>query len=163
MSLRARLIIGVVALAFVGLLVAGGATYAELRSSLLERVDQQADAALPVVTRRAAGQGRHRAPRRGRQAGRPGARRTARRARRPGGPGGPRRPDAGLSSALYGEARDATGKVLGRVTPRLPAGETAPAAPQLPAELGAGERLTVDSDGGPRYRVVTERAPDGGS
>ena len=34
MSLRARLIIGVVALTFVGLLAAGGVTYAELRSSL---------------------------------------------------------------------------------------------------------------------------------
>ena len=51
MSLRARLIIGVVALAAVGLLVAGGVTYAETRRSLLDRVDQQADAALPVVER----------------------------------------------------------------------------------------------------------------
>jgi len=34
MSLRARLIIGVVALAFLGLLVAGAVTYAEQRSFL---------------------------------------------------------------------------------------------------------------------------------
>ena len=91
----------------------------------------------------------------------------ASRASGPGGgpgdrPGDGRGPDAGLPSALYGEARDATGKVLDRVTPRLPAGETAPAAPQLPADLGAGERTIADSDGGPRYRVVTERAAGGG-
>ena len=47
------------------------------------------------------------------------------------------------------------------MTPRLPTGETAPAAPRLPADLGAGERIVVDSDGGPRYRVVSERAPAG--
>ena len=77
--MRARLIIGVVALAFLGLLVAGGATYAELRSSLLERVDQQADAALPVVTgaledkgaiARGAGRARGRAGAAGRGSGR---------------------------------------------------------------------------------------------
>ncbi len=168
MSLRARLIIGVVALAFVGLLVAGGATYAELRRSLFERVDQQADAALPVVTNALqdngviARQGAQEPPRR---PGGPGVRPAG----KGGGPGGPddrpgdgRGPDAGLSSALYGEARDRSGTFLGRVTPRLPAGETAPAAPQLASGLGAGERTIADSDGGPRYRVVTEGLAGGG-
>jgi len=65
------------------------------------------------------------------------------------------------ASALYGEARDRTGKLLGRVTPRLPAGEAAPAAPRLPADLQDGQRMAVDSDGGPRYRVVTERMAGG--
>ena len=51
MSLRARLIIGVVALTFVGLLVAGAVTYAEQRSFLFDRIDQQTDVAVPVVER----------------------------------------------------------------------------------------------------------------
>ena len=170
MSLRARLIIGVVALTFVGLLVAGAVTYAEQRSFLFDRIDQQADAAVPVVERALEAAGIV-APRGAAAGGGPigpggGGPRGG---PRPGGPGGPgggpggggRGPDAGLSSALYGEARDATGEVLGRVTPRLPAGETAPAAPRLPDELSPGRRLTADSDGGPRYRVVARRAPSG--
>ncbi len=160
MSLRARLIIGVVALAFVGLLVAGGLTYAQQRDFQFDRADQQADAALPIVTRNLEETGlvAHRDAS-GRPIGidgsdgRPGGR------GRPGGPGGR---DANLPSAVYGEARDASGTVLGHVTPRLPAGEDAPAPPRLPAVLDGGERLTVGSDGGPRYRVVTERMPGGG-
>ena len=50
MSLRARLIIGLVALAAAGLLIAGGVTYAEQRSFLYERVDEQLQAAGPVVS-----------------------------------------------------------------------------------------------------------------
>ena len=166
MSLRARLIIGVVALAAVGLLVAGGVTYAEQRSFLLERADQQADAALPVVDRALVTAGVRPSadpagpqPRRGRggPAGpdpdpAPGGDRD------PGGRGG-----AGLSSAVYGEARDAAGRTLGHVTPGLPAGETAAAAPRLPAVMRAGERSTVGSQGddGLRYRAVAEALPGG--
>ena len=40
-SLRARLLAGVLALAAAGLVAAGGVTYAEQRSFLLDRVDQQ--------------------------------------------------------------------------------------------------------------------------
>ncbi|MDP1848341.1 MAG: HAMP domain-containing sensor histidine kinase [Solirubrobacteraceae bacterium] len=161
MSLRARLIVGVVALTFVGLFVAGAATYAEQRSFLFDRVDQQAEAALPIVTDALAargslaGDGLPGGPdRSGGRGGPPGGGPD-------GGPGRGRGPDRALSTALYGEARDRTGAVLGRVTPRLPAGETAPAPPRLPAQLQAGRRLTADSDGGPRYRVVTRSSGDG--
>ena len=49
MSLRARLIIGLVSQAAIGLLLAGAITHAEQRRFLNERVDGQLDAAVPVV------------------------------------------------------------------------------------------------------------------
>ena len=49
MSLRARLTIGVVALAALGLFVAGAVTYAEQRSSLYDRIDQQVRGAIGAV------------------------------------------------------------------------------------------------------------------
>jgi two-component system OmpR family sensor kinase len=157
-SLRARLIMGVVALAAVGLLVAGAATYAETRRSLFDRVDQQADAALPVVDRALhnAGVGGFGGPDRDERGG-PGDPRGGDRG--PGGPGG-----AGLPSAVYGEARDAAGSVLRHVTPGLPAGETAPAAPRLPAVMHAGDRRTVGARGASdlRYRAVAAANPGGG-
>ncbi len=163
MSLRARLIIGVVALAAVGLLVAGSVTYAELRSSLFDRADQQADAAVPIVERmlREKGIGPAAAAGGPGDAGRPGGRGGP----GPDGDGRPGGPDgAGLASAAYGEVRDTAGQVLGHVTPGLPEGETAPAAPQLPARIAAGERRTVGSQGGGglRYRTVAVTSPGGG-
>ena len=168
MSLRARLIIGVVALTTVGLIVAGAVTYAEQRDFLFDRVDQQADAALPVVRRELEEQGIVRPGAAGRlDVGGPvgGPRGGGSGGPRPGrGPGDGRGPEASLPSALYGEARDAEGKVLGHVTPRLPEGEAAPAAPRLPSELAAGERRTVGAVAadGPRYRVMAEPSPGRG-
>ncbi len=51
MSLRARLLVAMVALAAVGLLVADLATFRLLRSTLLERVDRQLDVATPIAVR----------------------------------------------------------------------------------------------------------------
>jgi two-component system OmpR family sensor kinase len=51
MSLRARLLSGVLALTAVGLIAAGGGTYLALRSFLLDRVDQQLMAARASVGR----------------------------------------------------------------------------------------------------------------
>ena len=51
MSLRARLLAGVLVITAVGLLAAGGGTYLALRSFLLERVDQQLNAARASVGR----------------------------------------------------------------------------------------------------------------
>ena len=45
MSLRLRLLLALVGLVAVGLLVADGATYVSLQSFLLQRVDQQLEAA----------------------------------------------------------------------------------------------------------------------
>jgi len=50
LSLRLRLLLALVGLVAVGLLVADGATYVSLQSFLLQRVDQQLEAApLPMV------------------------------------------------------------------------------------------------------------------
>ena len=50
MSLRLRLLLALVGLVAVGLLVADGVTYLSLQSFLLNRVDQQLEAArLPVI------------------------------------------------------------------------------------------------------------------
>ncbi|HEY1567105.1 MAG TPA: hypothetical protein VGF68_08815, partial [Solirubrobacteraceae bacterium] len=51
MSLRARLLSGVLAMTAVGLIAAGGGTYLALRSFLLDRVDQQLMAARAAVGR----------------------------------------------------------------------------------------------------------------
>ena len=51
MSLRARLLCGVLAMTAVGVLAAGGGTYLALRSFLLDRVDQQLMAARAAVGR----------------------------------------------------------------------------------------------------------------
>ena len=55
--------------------------------------------------------------------------------------------------------------MLGDVWPRLPAGETAPADPKLPANIRTGAPFTVGSvgSGGLRYRVIAQPAPDGGT
>ena len=54
--------------------------------------------------------------------------------------------------------------MLGEVRPRLPAGETAPADPKLPAKLPSDAAFTVGSvgSGGPRYRAIAQPSPDGG-
>src|ERR1700735_2597122 len=51
MSLRARLLAGVLVMTAVGLLAAGGGTYLALRSFLFDRVDQQLMAARASVGR----------------------------------------------------------------------------------------------------------------
>jgi two-component system OmpR family sensor kinase len=167
-SLRARLIIGLVSLAAVGMLLAGAITYAEQRSFLYERVDRQADDALPVVDRALREYGVGGAPIRD-GAGR-GSRPGGGPARGPGfggrggGPGGP--PDRGrnLPSEIFGQGRSADGKVLRSDWPLLSVGATTPSPPALPADLKDGDRLTVDAEdsAGPSYRVVAQRSLTGG-
>src|SRR6266508_2478951 len=54
-SLRARLMLGLLALAAVGLLIVDAVSYAELRSYLLDRTDKQVESALPIVGQRLGG------------------------------------------------------------------------------------------------------------
>ena len=174
MSLRARLIIGVVALAAVGLLVAGAVDVrraAQLRCSSASTSRLDAGAA----GRRARAAGTHgrrpaaAAPASGRAGpGGPGGRPAERR----GGPAARRRPrrrprpDAGDLPSRASTARRATppGKVAGATSRRgcRPA-RRAPAAPQLPAELGA-ERATIGSTRTAARATAssTPSAPDGG-
>jgi two-component system OmpR family sensor kinase len=144
-SLRARLVVGLLALAAIGLLVLAGITYAEQRSFLLTRADQQLRAATPPVS--AALDGRVPPPGRG---GRPFGAGVG--AGRRGGPG------FGLPAGTYGERRDVSGDVeASTVVPGY--GETEAARPDLPADLPVDEPQTVD---GGDYRVLATSDPGGG-
>jgi two-component system OmpR family sensor kinase len=128
MSLRARLMLGLLALAAVGLLVADAISYAALRSYLFDRTDQQVQTAVQVVGR---GLGAPQVIQGGR--GRltipvppppPGA-----------APGSP--PD--LPPGIYGELRNPQGKVVhetrtfGQPKPELPAKIPVSSSPGSPA------------------------------
>jgi two-component system, OmpR family, sensor kinase len=155
-SLRARLILGLLALAALGLLIAGGVTYGEQRSFLYQGVDRQAKAAATLDFP-------------GRPDGDDG-----------GGPVGPAPPGGGsgapnghppgfndrenLPAATYREVRNASGTVISRTRPRALSTDTAFDPPKLPAKITLGTHFTVDATGseGPRYRVYATRTPSGG-
>jgi two-component system, OmpR family, sensor kinase len=151
MSLRARLLLGMVVLVAAGLLVAAVATYEEQRSFLLDRVDQQVQAGLGAVAfelrppgvRPARAAGGRRFP----FAGLLG--------RRPPGIG-----PASLPPGTFGELIGPGGNVVRRRT--FSYGGTTPAPPNLPSRFPisrAGDPLrlfTVHSSRGPdtRYRAA---------
>jgi len=138
LSLRARLVLGVIVLAAIGLAGADVATYASLRSFLVERTDESL-----VELERA----------------------LERPLQHGGCPGGDNRPLSGADSGDYLEVRLADGTVVcsGQVT--RPAAPT-PSPPQLPSSIepdGSGpdraSYFTVDAaDGGERYRVRASQA-----
>ena len=148
-SLRARLVFGLVALAAVGLLVLGGITYAEQRSFLLDRVDQQLRVAAGPIG--AALDGRPGLPIPG-----PGPGRS-----RPGAPGrgDGGGPGFGLPPGTYGERRDASGAVIDATIVRGYE-EAKVERPALPADLPVDEVVSVSGDDG-GYRVLA--TPDPGS
>ena len=134
-SLRARLLAGLLALTAAGMLIAGGVTYAEQRSFLLERVDEQTRDAPFVLGRALDGIDRDDGP-------------------RPGGPGGDDGGSLGPPAGTYGELRTASGTK----TVTLPAGSGITAKPDLPRSLPLGRMITVSGDDG-RYRVLAQRDP----
>jgi two-component system OmpR family sensor kinase len=139
-SLRARLLAAVLALSAVGLLVLGAVTYASQRDFLLERVDDQAHAAVPVMDRQLEGW-------------------TSYAPLGPGdGDGPPRGGDAlGPPAGTYGERRDSSGKVTASDT-FDPGDQGLEADPAIPEDLPVGTELTVDgeNDDPNRYRVLAE-------
>jgi len=155
-SLRARLLAGLLGLALVGLLALGGITYAEQRSFLMERLDQQTRSA-PEAVAGALGEPRFGGSpmdrRRGHEPGegRPGV----------GGPGSG--PSVGLPPGTYGEQRDASGKVVGDPVVFSYGQEEVTADPALPAHLPLGRLFTVSGRDGDdtRYRVLAEPHPSG--
>jgi len=161
MSLRARLLVGMVVLVAAGLAVTAVTTYEEQRSFLLNRVDQQVQSGLVAVAfelripgTRPARAARGPAGRRFPLAGLLG--------RRPPGIG-----PATLPPGSFGELLGPTGNVLRRRT--FTFGEAPPAPPKLPAQLPmshAGSPLnlfTVHASRGPdiRYRAAALRLDDG--
>jgi two-component system OmpR family sensor kinase len=143
-SLRARLLAAVLALAAVGLLLLGGVTYAEQRSFLYDRIDQQLRDGIGQVGFELGHSpdqdtddfgGHDRPP-----------------------PGG--RQNFGLPPGTYVQKRGPTGKVLsGR--PIETAGQTVSARPKLPATIALDRVFTVDGQKGAdtRYRVLAQRDP----
>jgi two-component system OmpR family sensor kinase len=134
MSLRARLVLGVIVLAAVGLFAADIATYASLRSFLIHRTD---------TTLAATHTGIEDGGNRGR---------------------GGRGPRPGVSPGDYVEQRSLSGTVLYRHLPSRFSDDAAPSPPKLPATFSFPKQanegpdrvryLTVQAqDGSERYRV----------
>src|SRR4051794_38653879 len=142
-SLRARLLVAVLVLTAVGLLLVGAIVYAEQRSFLVQRVDQQLRSApgpLAVALNEDRGFGRV-AP-----------------AHAP--PAGPPAADGTLPSGPAGGERPAGGKVVGSpIVFRY--GQNVTADPDLPAKISVGKPFTVHGKGGDEktYRVLAAREP----
>jgi two-component system OmpR family sensor kinase len=137
-TLRSRLVAALLVVVTAGLLTLAGLTYAEQRSFLYHRVDDQARAAIGAVGRFPDG------------------------GDEPGGPGpGPGARGSGLPLGTYGEHRDRSGHVtsarfLGEGL--LDASDLV--APALPRHVSVGSFQTISSHG-TRYRVYAQRAFDG--
>src|SRR5919202_4139087 len=155
-SLRARLLAAVLVLAAAGLLLVGAIVYAEQRSFLYQRVDEQARSAPPAAAHALAERGIGPALEehdRDRDHGRAGA------GSPPGdGDGGP--PNV-LPLGTYAERRDASGRVLGHGVAQY--GQAVTADPALPKAMPVGKLLTVHGKGkdDKRYRVFAGRDPSG--
>ena len=148
MSLRTRLVAGLLALAAVGLVLLAAVTYAEQRHFLFDRVDQQAKAAtsrMPLRGGPGTGFG-------GYGGGIPPGR---------GGPGGDDRSPAGPAGGTWTFEQDAAGVTSGEQCLTTCYSTTVPA---LPAKLEPGTITTIKaSNTGTRYRVATtERTSSGG-
>jgi two-component system OmpR family sensor kinase len=142
-SLRARLLVAVLALTACGLLLAGGVTYAEQRSFLYDRIDQQ--------LRDGIGPAGHSLEQpNGGDSGGAGY----------GEPPPRGRPNFGLPPGSYVQKRDANGNVLSG-QPIETLGQTVTAKPDLPANLPLDHIITVNGQkgAGTRYRVLAQRDP----
>ena len=153
MSLRARLVAMLLAIAAGGLLVLATITYVTQRSFLARRVDDQARAAqgavLPALSAAGVdlpgGEFRDRPAGRGRD-----------------GDGGPGADRVNLPPGTYAQLRDQSGRSLGEVFLSYDASRD-PAPPRLPAQVPDDGLITVGAtgDSGLRYRVDARPAPGG--
>jgi two-component system OmpR family sensor kinase len=147
-SLRTRLVAGLLALAAVGLVALAGITYAEQRSFLLDRVDQQLRAAPLALAHELADNGVGRAPGPGGYG--------------PGPPGGG--PERSLPQGTWGARYDAAGDRIGSPVVFQYGEDTSGAAqPRLPRRLTPGTTFTADAAGGDdvQFRVRVTPDPDG--
>jgi two-component system OmpR family sensor kinase len=158
MSLRARLIAALIVLAAAGLVTLAAVTYAEQRSFLLDRVDQQARDAQRAVSFELAPTGEPGEPPPGLRLPPPPLLR---------GVGGPGRPGEGgsgpqgLPRGTVGQIRTPLGHVL-RSTAVRSFGDAALPAPKLPSSIPIDKPIIVGSQGGAglRYRVLAEPTHD---
>ena len=148
-SLRARVLASVLVLAAVGMIAVAAVTYAEQRSFLYSRIDQQARGAFPYMSRLLDSKG-FGVPAGGQfDQGGPGD-----------GPRGGGPPGFNPPPGTYGERRNAEGAVVGHENFNY--GQSSTSEPKLPAKLALGTYTTVDSvtAGGPRYRVYARQDPE---
>ena len=160
-SLRARLVAALLLLVTVGMVAAAAVTYAEQRSFLFDRVDQQLRSAPPEVARELGRRGIGPRARTYRPSGGPGGPSGAAPPRGPGPPpGAGSDAEAGLPPGTYGQRRSASGGVLGDVVISFN-GQAQTARPKLPRKLPLARTLTVSGTGGgdERYRVRAQRDP----
>ncbi|HEY3758630.1 MAG TPA: HAMP domain-containing sensor histidine kinase [Solirubrobacteraceae bacterium] len=160
-SLRARVLLSVLLLAAAGLIALAAVTYADQRSFLEGRVNQELRDAAPAVSRALDREGLYPpglAPAGG-GAGNPGSgTSSAAGGELQGGPGGP--PNLSVPPGTFGERREASGKVLGHTFFSLTQSE--PPTPKLPAHVPVEELFTVGSTGssGLQYRVYVSHDPE---
>jgi two-component system OmpR family sensor kinase len=162
-SLRSRVLVSVLVLAAAGLVLLAAVTYAEQRSFLQGRVDQEVKDAVPALSQILDSRGFLPAGTKSNSAisgvqgnGGPG----------PGGPesapGEPRtgRLPVNLPPGTFGQRREQSGKILG--SEPITYGQAAPPAPEIPARIPIGKLFTVGSVGssGLRYRALAKRDPE---
>ena len=134
LSLKARLVLGVIVLAAIGLAAADVATYASLRSFLVERTDES----LHDLARGAEHDLRHEC----------------------GGRDG--RPLPGASPSDFFQLRSADGEILCTRQVAGLGDSQAPSPPALPAAIAAPSSFTAPAEeGGDRYRVRAEFTHEG--
>jgi two-component system OmpR family sensor kinase len=139
-SLRARLVIGLLTLATIGFVLLASVTYLEQRKFLFDRVDQQARAAVQFNGGPSGGPFR------------PGGAHDG-----DDGTGG-HMPAAGPAPGTWTFTRDASGTTIDQVCRAC----YSATAPKLPASLKTGQLTTLKS-GGTRYRVLADASPGGGT
>src|SRR3954463_8087258 len=164
MSLRARLLAALIVLAAAGLVTLAAVTYAEQRSFLLDRVDQQARDAQRAVNFELVGPGGGApAPGAGLRLPPPPLLLPGVGDGRRGGPpldeggSGPQ----GLPRGTVGQLRTPLGRVV-RSTSVRSYGENALPGPKLPRSIPLDKPITVGSDSGSglRYRVLASATHD---
>ncbi len=137
LSLRSRLVLGLIALASVGLVAADAATYASLRSFLVDRVDRSVAASAGALARSISFRGR-------------------------ADPGQVEQL-AASTPGVYVGLRTPAGRVTWDAVGRSPQ-EEPPPQPRVPDSLDAAREHTVGTGavrGGTRYRLRVEPLPGG--
>ncbi len=154
-SLRTRVLASVLLLSAAGLVLLAAVTYAEQRSFLLGRVNEElrrSGGPLSLALDRAGygPKGSVRSPEGG----------FARGNAQPPDGFGRIGPNFNLPPGTYGQRREASGKVLGHLL--ITYGQQAPPAPRLPTRITTGSLFTVGSVGssGLRYRVWAFHDPE---
>jgi two-component system OmpR family sensor kinase len=161
-SLRARVLASVLALAAAGLLILAAVIYAEQRSFLQGRLDQEVRAAGPAVSQALDNAGyspdRHDGRHAGVPVGEPNAASGPPTGDRGGTPGRGR-PNLNLPPGTFGQRRSSSSEVVGHVL--ISFGQAAPPTPVIPAHVPIGQLFTVGSTGssGLRYRAYVSHDP----